>query len=462
MPLTLRGASALLMSSQDEEVLLVGPAGTSKTIGGCQKILDHCARYPGSRHLLCRQTRKSMTDTTLVSLESVIGKNHPEVTRIGREQRHSYRLFGSEIVCAGLDEPSKAFGSAYMLVVVEEAIEISFAAWELFARAMRDPELRRDGEVSGIPYHQLIAITNPDYPNHWLNQRATPYTYSPIITYRDWYKLYQYNKGPQSGKIRRLVSVHQDNPTLFNTESWKWTEEGNRYITKRLAGMTGHNRARMLEGRWVAAEGGVFPEFSDAHIVPNFEPPEDWSWYVAYDPGYDHPTAVVWFVVAPNGDIYIADEIYKGGRSVAEHCAEIHRKNEHRTIRKYLGDPQEMFSQRSQGPSCASQAKLCGITFVGWPATGRNSQAMVNGVRELLNHTVNGEPVKLYVMASCVNSIMEFQSWRYKRAADGSLPAGDDAFEDRDNHVIDCVKGVVSARCLKYWGKDSAGVRIVG
>ena len=252
----LMGASAYLYDDCiDEEVLLCGPAGTSKTVAGCQLLIKACSKYPGSRHLLCRAERSAMTDTTLVTLESVIGDKHPEVTRVSREQRHSYRLFGSEIVCAGLDEPAKAFGSAWGKIIVEEAIQINLETWELFGRAARDPKFRRAGETAGKCPHQRIAITNPGNPSHWLNTRASREPASTqIVTKEDWKALYRYNAGPQTGKMRRLMSVHQDNPTLFDHDAWAWTLVGLKYLES-LAMMSGFRRERMLAGKWVSGEG---------------------------------------------------------------------------------------------------------------------------------------------------------------------------------------------------------------
>ena len=247
----LNGASGYLLMEDaaknsvctDEELLLCGPAGTSKTCAACAWLVYACQKYPGSQHLLCRERRSSMTDTTLVTLESVIGSANPEVTRTAREQRHSYRLWGSEIVCAGLDEPSKAFGSAWGRIVFEEAIEGSLETWELFGRAARDPKYRRAGEAAGTCPHQRLAVTNPGDPGHWLNRRATREPPSTsVITYDDWERLYAYSTGPQDGKMRRLLSVHQDNPIFFDVATWTWTEKGKKYLES-LAMMSGFRRA---------------------------------------------------------------------------------------------------------------------------------------------------------------------------------------------------------------------------
>jgi hypothetical protein len=87
-----------------------------------------------------------------------------------------------------------------------------------------------------------------------------------------------------------------------------------------------------------------------------------------------------------------------------------------------------------------------------WPRTGGNEESMVNAVRERLTAD------RLKVFAPCANTIREFQSWSYKRTAAGELPAGEDKFEDRDNHAMDVCKGVVATH-PKY---DRGTIRVVG
>jgi len=272
MAMTLRGASAFLCGKPgwcctDEEMLLCGPAGTSKTVAACMWLIQGCQRFPGSQHLLCRAERASMTDTVLVTLESVIGMNHPEVRRVSREQRHSYRIYQSEIVIAGLDDPAKCFGSAYGRIVVEECIQVGLEAFELFGRAARDARYRGDDTPTNHIQSQRLCVTNPGDPGHWLNQRATrePERVN-VETYEQYQELERYNYGPQDGRMRRLISVHQDNPRYFDIrrESWGWTEEGNRYL-RSLNTMSGFRRARMLEGRWVSGVGD--PVFDPAAVL---------------------------------------------------------------------------------------------------------------------------------------------------------------------------------------------------
>ena len=444
----LRGALACLYNCADAEVLVEGRAGTSKTTGVLTKLLCRAKRYPRSRHLIVRETRASLTESVLVTLERLVGENHPEVLRVKRDQRHSYRLWGSEVVIGGLDKPPSLYSTEWDTVYAAEAIEIAEDAWELFGRAMRHGK---------TPYHQRIADCNPGAPSHWLNRRATACQdhLRNIASREDYDRLQVFNHHQAAGPMRRLVSVHQDNPGFWDIANWQWTPEG-RAAMAGLLSMTGHRRARMLDGRWVAAEGSVFPEFSDTlHVVNPFPVPADWPHVLGYDPGFDHPTCALWIAIAPDETYYVVDEIYEGGKSVAQHGAEIMRRNQAaaeagrpRTVRRYYADPQHAFSRTAQAPTpIASQFRQAtGINMTPWPRS-TDKEAMVNRVRERLGRRDRADrPAPLLkVFRSCVNTVSEFQSWRFKRTGKGELPAGDDAYEDKDNHAMDVVCGIVSA-----------------
>src|SRR3712207_482551 len=58
------------------EAMFSGPAGTGKTRSGLELMDLRARKYPGSRHLLVRKTRTSLTQTALVTLnEEVLNGN---------------------------------------------------------------------------------------------------------------------------------------------------------------------------------------------------------------------------------------------------------------------------------------------------------------------------------------------------------------------------------------------------
>lgn len=436
---------------REQFIVFEGPRGTGKTRAILTVILCRALAHPGSRWLLARSTRTRLTETVLATLEEQVFPSFGMAVPggAGRNNRHDYALpNGSTLIPMGLDDPQRTQSAEFAGIYVAEAVELSkLEDVTALAGSMRQ-------DVPGLPYHQCIVDCNPGAPGHWLNQKAedVPAGLRRVRTVEDYRRVLAFNRAaPQPGRWKRMVTRHQDNPGYFNVRPWDWTARGRAYL-ETLEHLSGHLRWRWLDGDWVAAEGTVYPEFdADRHVVTPFNVPSDWPHFVGLDPGYDHPCAILWFALAPNGCVYIVDELYRGGMSIQQHAADIHQRAKGRTIIRYFADPQHAFSQTAQSPkSIASQLRECGLTFFPWPRS-RDAEAMVNAVRDRLS----GDRLKVF--ATCAQTIREFQSWSYKRTGKGEVPTGDDQFEDKDNHAMDVVRGVLASGF-----SASNDVRIVG
>jgi PBSX family phage terminase large subunit len=293
------GAVSLFESAGHPRVLMDGPAGTGKTRAICQYIVAVCAKYPGLRVLITRKTRKSMTDSVLVTFEEkVLGPSHYAV--LGgpkRALRQSYKFKnGSEIVTGGLDEPTRTFSAEYDIVVVFEAIETTQAECESLLRTLRNGKR----VVDGVPVHQLICDTNPGPATHWLNQLAN------------------------SGWFHRILSRHEDNPFLWDAQRGDWTDQGRAYISI-LDSLTGARKMRLRHGKWVSSEGAVYPHFDPAvHVIdrmPNGW--EAWPRYRSIDFGYTNPFSCSWWATDPDGRLYLYRQIYRTRTLVSKHAKQI-------------------------------------------------------------------------------------------------------------------------------------------
>jgi hypothetical protein len=319
---------------------------------------------------------------------------------------------------------------------------------------------------------RLIFDYNPGPPGHWVNQSSEPVDNS----YRTIQTREQYIRGlirnaapPPAGKYKRIISSWVDNPGYWDYAKWDYTDKGREYVTKTLQLYKGHLRQRWLYGLWAAASGTVYSEFDEqTHVIDPFTVPADWPWWVGFDPGKDHPCAVVWITRGPAGTLYIADELYGSGNEIRHVCGHIHANSKGRAIQRLYGDPQMVGSNTMHSEKTIQQQfRDFGLTLGLWPHTGRNAASMVEAVRTLL--TEKPDPM-LKVFRTCTNTINEFQTWRYKRTAAGALPTGDDQFEDRDNHALDCVRGLIAAginrvgavvRALTDDGEEQPGITVI-
>ena len=291
-----QGAAEKLFYCKDAEILIEGPAGTGKSRAILEKILLLAEKYAGCRVLLIRKTRESMTDTILVTFEDkVMPPGHPAMQGAQRKQRHSYRFpNGSEIVLGGLDKSSRVMSSDYDVVAVFEATEISEDDWEHLTTRVRN---------AAMPYQQCIADCNPDAPTHWLNQRA------------------------DNGRMTRLRSRHEDNPTV--------TPE---YLSK-LDALSGVRRLRLREGLWAAAEGMVYESWdASAHLLPAMVIPAGWRRIRVVDFGYTNPFICQWWAVDDDGRMYLYREIYKTRTLVEDHATQILALSDGETIEATVAD----------------------------------------------------------------------------------------------------------------------------
>ena len=290
---TPKGAIVSLWRSRASEVLVPGPAGTGKTRGILEKVHLYLMNHPGSRGLIVRKTRASMTESVLVTFETaVVGGSEANINNQSRRSRWAYEYAnGSVLVVGGLDNPDRIMSTEYDIVAAFEATELTENDWELLTTRLRNGR---------GPYHQILADCNPAAPTHWLKRRA------------------------DRGHMEVFNARHQDNPMLWDAARGDWTDRGRAYI-ERLGTLTGHRRLRLLEGRWAAAEGLVYPEFdATVHVVRSMPAGwESWPRIRSIDFGFIHPFVCQWWAVDGDGRMYLYRELYHSKRTVADHARQI-------------------------------------------------------------------------------------------------------------------------------------------
>lgn len=291
------GGLGELMVTWDKEVLLEGPANTGKTRGlleKCRIILD---TWPNLRMLWLRKTRKSLSQSVLVTWEEhVVGPGHDCITGTAkRANRDTYQWWnGGEIVLGGMDNPDKVMSSEYDFICYFEATEGTIEDWERCCtrtRNKRIPTGQLDSQGRPRYWAQLVADCNPGPEFHWLNKRAF------------------------DGSMHRIRTTHADNPTF--------TDDDQAF----LDALTGVRRKRLRDGLWVSAEGQIWEEFdTDKHVVSirdllyNKDEPEAGlicNWYFgSMDYGHRNAGTLQIWGVDKDKRAFLVGEVYRKRKGI--------------------------------------------------------------------------------------------------------------------------------------------------
>lgn len=315
------GAIKQLWHCRDPELLVEGPANCGKTRG----ILEWCnwiaETYPNTRQLWVRQTRKSLTESVLVTWEEhVLWPGHPAIVgEAHRGHRDFYRYpdTGAYIVLGGMDHPDRFMSAEYDVIVFFEATEGTVEGWEKVTTRLRNKRM---------PWQPAVADCNPGSEMHWLNQRAN------------------------AGKMRRLIVRHDSNPIFTPADR------------DRLEALTGARRKRLLDGLWVSEEGQIWENYDPAvHLVSGEIVREKatrkglWLRYVngvglereveikwtgaGLDWGFTAPGSLCVFGVDGEGCAYMLAEVYRTKQTLdwwAERVVELHKEFDLRIV---VADP---------------------------------------------------------------------------------------------------------------------------
>lgn len=284
------GNIGAIFSCMLPELILAGPAGTGKSRGILEYLNYSATEYPGARILMVRKTRRSLTESGMVTLEQKVLHPAQGVRFKSSVQQYQYPN-GSILAVGGLDRPEKILSSEWDIIYPQEATELDENDWEMCGMRLRNGK---------TPVQQLVGDCNPGPPAHWIRQRA------------------------QAGKLLLLDTRHEDNPLLFR--HGVMTAEGQRYL-ERLDSLSGVRYLRYRKGIWCSADGMIYEDsWNPAYnVVDRFPIPPEWPRYLAIDFGFTNPFVCLWAAQDPDGRLYIYRQIYKTHTLVEDHAREMKR-----------------------------------------------------------------------------------------------------------------------------------------
>lgn len=297
------------LRAKHKHILFAGSFGVGKTEWLCLNMVADALRFPGNRILTGRKKLDWFKSSTLPILLDAIP---PELLIRHDKQDHyiQIRTSGkpSEIHYRQLDATREAVNQIKSmnlgLFAPDQAEDIDK---EVFTAAIG--RLRKNGTA-----RQSLSTVNPAGHNWvwktWVNKEGgKEYGY---VEGRMW------TRGvPPPRSQKDVTFATTDNIYL----AWD-------YIASLLNDYPERWLNRYVYCEWDSYEGLVYPEWrADVHVIKPFKIPEWWDRYIAMDHGHRNPTAIGWFAVDGDGNLYLYDLHYKSGEWVDYHSEMIRIKS---------------------------------------------------------------------------------------------------------------------------------------
>ena len=411
-----------LMETTEKHILAAGSLGWGKTDWLIVQAITEAISFKNNVILLGRKTLSALKKSTLVSFFDLVDPKL--ITRHDRAEQSITFLNGSKIFYMQLDESREAMQKVKSMnlgsVMVDQIEEISDNVWTACVGQMR----RRNAS------RRSFATANPNGHSwvwkRWIRKggRKGYYCEQGAIWREDV---------PPPRSQAEVTPMHCDNPNL------PWD-----YIVDRLEQPERWVK-RYVFGSWDNFEGLVWSEFDEAtHLIKPFEIPDWWHRYVVLDHGHRNPTAVLFFAVDGDGDIYIYACHYEADQWIDYHAEQIWRKVGNDAITRWLADP-SIFHVRggmSSDVSIAGQYEEYGIFF---EKADNDKQAGIDRVAKYLKVDEGLGKPKLFVFdkPSLDPFVDEITNYRWDNIGEG-IKNNREEPKKKDDHAMDCLRYAIN------------------
>lgn len=298
-----RGNPAFIQTIREScEFILSGPYETGKTFATLWLLDSLLREFPGSRAAILRKIRATMDSTVLETWRNVIAiRGGVEVYGGNRPVWYDYAN-GSRVYIGGLDDPGKSLSGERDFIYCNQTEELDKEDWETLSTRATGRSAKAF-DFNGVPIAILFGDCNPGSPDHWILKRKC---------------------------LNLLATTHKDNPTLY-TDNGELTKRGKQSM-KVLENLTGVQRLRGLEGKWVVAEGVVYEIWvgnpsdtsGNTNVTELAEYDPSLPVYWGCDDGYSgevdengdfteksHPRVILLYQVDATGKIKVFEENYQ-------------------------------------------------------------------------------------------------------------------------------------------------------
>lgn len=360
-------------------LMIMGSAGSGKTIFACTKVILYALKYPNARIGVFRQTLPSLRETAwreIVELLDEYGIDYKENKSNGIVTLSN----NSTISFTPTDDEKKLRSLNLDFVYIEQCEEIS-------EEAFIELDLRIRNEVSKKYGGQMLIVVQPSNKTHWL------------------YRLF-YQEKANDDDYKKIHFSYLDNP--FLPEEQKKVYEGlketnyDRYLTHTL-------------GEWISSSKQIFTNNWEVGFDRQY-----FNYYVGgVDFGWNNPACFLLCGVYDN-EFYVLGEVYKTEMTNSEFLTE---------IRSLLMNHNLTFNDLD-AVYCDSADPEKIEVFI---RNGLNAYPSVKNVKAKI-HTA--QETKIHIHESCVNLIREMPQYEWKRNKDGEIL---DEPVKKNDHAVDAL-----------------------
>ena len=351
-----------------------GALGGGKSWAMRRKLVLLSIHYPKLKCLLLRRTYDELEGNHIRPLLS-------ELTGVAKynSEKHIFTFPNGSILqlgfCADDRDVYRYQGQEYDVIGFEEATQ--FTEWQMEFIETRNRTTRTDFSP------RCYYTCNPGGVGHDRIKR--------LFIDRN------YREGENPDDYVFIKATVYDNTALMAADP---------SYAKRLEKLPPHLRRAFLDGDWDVVEGQYFREFSrEKHVVDPFVLPIAWKRFRSIDIGFNDPTCVLWYAVAPDKRIYVYREIYQVPSSAAELAALI-KQCDGKDIISYTVGSVDMWNKHGLkdvfGGECVAET-LCKLKV---PVVKADNNRL-NGwarIRESLLDAPDGRPY-LQIFSNCNNLI---------------------------------------------------------
>lgn len=376
-----------VFKSKERFLLLVGGAGSGKSVMAAQKLILRMLTEKKHRFVLIRKVANTIRDSQYYEIKRLVSLYNLEPLFEFQDSKLMIHCkpTNSHIISKGLDDVEKLKSiSGTTGFWIEEGTE-------LLKKDFNQLNLRLRGKFEH--YKQIIITTNPADSFHWINQRFILNTDNDCKVI---HSTYLNNRFLDKENIKQIEQLKQEDKELWN-----------------IYGL----------GEWTSITGLIFPAWQ---IYANDIQPSSNDVCYGLDFGYTNPTALIKISKDSDRNIYCEQIIYRSKLTNSDLIELMKELNIEKQIPIYADteDPNRISELRRAGFNIqeAKKAVTSGIEFI--------------------------KRFKLHIKNNSQDLQDELRTYKYKQDKNGNELEEPIKFND---HAIDAMRYGIYTHGIRYW-----------